>query len=190
MSISNPTPTEVRQHPAILAVRQTDYDFVANMQAAGPTPGPVAPLLAPPLPPRDGIAWQMRRNALARFCPEAAGHVQDLPIGWFGVVELLAHALDARGWGGAIKVSQWKEKFGTARLYTRASEGGAPIIRWCEKLTNHVCAYDGTADAELARVDGWYINLSSARRAELQAVGASAFRERYTFHPAWARNDV
>lgn len=190
MSISNPTPSQVRRHPSILAVRQPECDFTVSTRAVDASSGAAGRPLAPPLPPRDGIAWQLRRNALARHCAEAARHVQDLPLGWFGAVELLVHALDARGLGASIKVLQWKENFGTARLYTRAPEAAAPIVRWCQELTNHVCAYDGTADVELVRVGGCYLNLSSARRAELQAVGASAFRDRYTCHPAWARDDA
>lgn len=150
-------------------------------------------ILEPPLPPRSSAEWAERRAAAAAIVPELAKAFSGLPIGWFGLVELAAHALDARGLGQIIQHRQSKEKLGTARIYVAPAclDLSAPefraamaVVYWAEELSSFVCARDGTLDGRMRRIGGWRITLGERAWADVLR-GDRRRAEVLNFYPDW-----
>jgi hypothetical protein len=158
--------------------------------------GDYVPRQVVPPPPRGGAEWHARRGAVAAMSPGLADAFHSLPIGWFGVVELAAHALDARGLGGAFTLGQAKEKFGTARIYINpvgayddpSCVAATAILDWAESCTGNTCARDGAPDGRLGQVGTWWITLGERAWADVaRASGRPGDwrAEVLDLYPAW-----
>ena len=152
----------------------------------------------PPPPPRQRAEWRARHDAVRVLAPALSAAWCGLPIGWTGLVELAAHALDARGLGHALRVRQAKEKFGTARIYTAPADGAAAsaygraaqIMAWAVMVSDSTCARDGTGDGRLGQVGSWWLTLGEHAWHDVADVRGRRDdwrSEVLNIYPDWAR---
>lgn len=162
--------------------------LATNGEAAWQTSALPVERPAPPPPPRSGSEWTARAAEIAARAPDIGRALGEVPIGWFGLLELTAHALDARGLGGSIATRQVKEKHGIMRWYAAGDPAALAVAAWAEAMGALTCARDGTPDGRLAAVGGWWVTLGAAARSDLAWLGPRGWRAATEIYPSWARS--
>lgn len=138
----------IGDHPSILAVRRSCIALC----------GDGTPQLSVPPPPCDGVEFVIRRICLNAVSPALAAGLAGIPAGWFGLVEIAAHALAARGLARGLRLAAFSASdSGALTLWPdpqpKASESlveaTEAICEWAEARACNICMADGTPDAEL-----------------------------------------
>ena len=121
-----------------------------------------------PLAPENKAEALERLALVYEMVPSLKGQLPTYYIGWMGIFELVAHALDARGLGKSHKPVQIKEKFGSLRWYTVTdSREEFDIIEWGTSLSDVVCSRYGTMDGSIVSPNGWYLVLGERAQKEI-----------------------
>jgi hypothetical protein len=142
-----------------------------------------------------GEAWA----APDRLAPEPV-RAAALPVRRSGALEAAAHALGARGLGGALALGQAEDEWGAARSHLGppfgATRGDARvraasvIASWGALLTGTPCARDRTPDGRPGWVGAWWTTPGEAAWLDepgVKGCSGDRWREVLDLYPAWAQ---